>query len=302
MKTIHHILFVIMSILLVGCGITIVTSGGVKTDLWGNERKDWSKINTEEAVATVINRRDQEEVMVEVSFKTQKGEMIKREFDLSRSFERIVVGDRFKVLYDIDSPRSFLFFVSKPVFDVENSRCMILNINQGYCSRYVMEDSIISACEVLYNFFVTDKRYRSQTSMLKEDFLKLNYKNIKEEYYRLHYNKDNPQINWLDYNVPYEIKENCAFVTSDIGSRTNRQLNKAARRLKEGGTLFWTTSNIDFSDNAVINQKELTKMHQFLETYEPKGLFGKKLAIKVEIVDHRNIGEVLVEVDRDKLE
>jgi hypothetical protein len=279
----------------------MVTSGGVKTDLWGNERKDWSKINALEAIATVSHTRNQEETIVRVKFTTHKNEIIEREVVFTRGFHHVIVGERYDVLYDVDNPNDFVFFIHKLHFDFSHTEAIFLNPKaRNYCSSDYFSDSLVSSCAVYFNFWINGNRIKAQTTFSKEDYLKLEYRHDKNKFYRLHYNKDNPQINWLDYNVPYEIKENCAFVTSDIGSRTNRQLNKAARRLKEGGTLFWTTSNIDFSDNAVINQKELTKMHQFLETYEPKGLLGRKLAIKVEIVDHRNIGEVLVAVDREK--
>jgi hypothetical protein len=289
----------LLSFFLISCGSTITITHESYSNL-GNkrEKKDWTK-NTAETIATVTNRRSQEEVMVEVLFKTQKGELIKKEFDLSRSFGRIVVGDKFKVLYDIDSPRNFLFFVYKQAFDFDQSKSLFVNAHEAYCSSYRMQDSTISACELQYKFTVTDKNFKSQTSMIKEDFLKLNFRNNKDKYYRVHYNKESPQINWLDYFVPYEVKENSSFITSDIGRKTKRELNKVARKLNSGGTLFWTTSKIDFSDDAEVNQEELTKMKQFLKTYEPKGFLGRKLDVKVEIVDHRNIGEVLVPVERE---
>jgi hypothetical protein len=164
-KSIYIVLFILISILLFGCGITI-TKSDVKTDIWGNERKDWTEINATETIATVTHTRNQEETILRVKFTTHKNEIIEKEVVFTRGYHHVVVGEHYDVLYDIDEPTDFIFFIYKFHFDFSNTQSMYLNPNaRYYCSSDYFSDSLVSSCVVYYNFLVDDNRIKAHTPL-----------------------------------------------------------------------------------------------------------------------------------------
>lgn len=250
----------------------------------------------EETIATVVDAWWQDVIIVSISFETKDGQKVTSNSVYPSIFINLPKGAKFKAYYSPSDPKKMnVVDFTKPEFgDTQTSKtfCYVqpvpLSINK-YRSSW----------QINYDILYKNKKYKSMSFFSHANH---NRKDIAGYWFRVKYATSTPAFSQLQIDTPYTTKENTDLKFIDIGDKTTQKLNKAARKLKSGGTLYWTTSNIGLSDNAEINQEELTKMNQFLETYEPKGLLGRKLDVKVEIVDHRNIGEVLIPVDRGKLE
>lgn len=205
-------------------------------------------------------------------------------------------GNVYTLYYDPKDPKkSYFVDYSKPIFrhfKTAETFCYV-NSNKSR-SRKVRGGKFF---QIGYDINLDGNKFWSFSFFLVDE---CQLEEILGYWYKTIYTTTDKNFSQLQVDTPYTTKENTNFKIIDIDDKTEQTLNKAARKLNSGGTLYWTTSKIDLSDNAEVNQEELTKMKQFLETYEPTGLFGKKLDVKIEIVDHRNIEEVLIPVEREK--
>lgn len=209
---------------------------------------------------------------------------------------KISVGFKYKAYYYTEEQTNKYYIdFTQPLFEgykISETLCLV----EGGLINNIRGRKLF---EIRYDLGHNGRTYKSCSFFYAEDYKQ---NEVMDFWFKTKYATSNPAFSHLQIDTPYTTKENTDLKIIDIGDKTTSKLNKAARKLQSGGTLYWTTSNIDLSDEAEINQEELNKMNQFLETYEPKGLLGRKLVIKVDIVDHRNIGEVLVPVEREKIE
>ena len=244
----------------------------------------------EETIATVVDAWWQDVIIVSISFETKDGQKVISNSVYPSIFLNLPKGAKFKAYYSPSDPKKMnVVDFTKPVFSYHDTAFTYsYSISSGNYSKKMMEKSWI----IRHVYHVNSKKYEKLNFSSYSDLYSKG--NTLGYWYKTKYATSNPAFSQLQIDTPYTTKENTTLKIIDLGDKTERELNKAARKLKSGGTLYWTTSNIDLSDEAEINQEELNKMNQFLETYEPKGFLGRKLDVKVEIVDHRNIGEVLV--------
>lgn len=284
------IIFVL--IFLFGCSIVIHTD----KEKWQQKQSEWE--DTKKAgVAEIIDIHWSSGNIIRFKFYLVNEFVFVNEAQYS-SF-KCPIGSKYTLYYDPKNPKgNYYIDFTKPVFgntSTSEEFCFVIGVTNAnnYRSIWQIED----IWQINYSLLIQKSNYKSSSYFSRE---KQERKDIIGYWFKAKYATSNPAFSHLQIDTPYTTKENTDLKIIDIGDKTTRELNKAARKLQSGGTLYWTTSNIDLSDEAEINQEELNKMNQFLETYEPKGLLGRKLVIKVDIVDHRNIGEVLVPVEREK--
>ena len=203
---------------------------------------------------------------------------------------------RFKAFYLTSNPKETLTIdYTEPVFEgyeIGNTFCLVKS------SFRQSEFLAVNIWLFEYDVNVSNKKNESVSFFLEDE---VEPSDIRGYWFKTKYAKSYPRFSHLQIDTAYTTPENTTFEIIDLDKKTQRNLDKAASKLNSGGTLYWTTSKIDLSDEAEINQEELNKMNQFLETYELSDIFNNKLDVKVKIVDHRNIDEVLTPVKRNKI-
>lgn len=224
-------------------------------------------------------------------------------------------NSKYLVAYNPDNPKENLFLEHKPIF--ENHQMMTYNLDlipqdwrkEGFRETgiiifeknektinticvigearqlYLGNDSIIS---VSYNYKAGGDFFEYIVYRELNNFGYIS-DSLSGKIFMVQYIPSNPLRSRVLLNKPIIERKRYTLKFIDLNKKTEKELNKVARKIGNGGVVYWSPRNEPAS------MLTIAKMKDFLKTYIPRDRRGRLLDVEIKIVDYNNLDELFEE-------